>query len=207
MLKGMLKILIVGLLKYSAQLLMACLGAQLFQIRKVIGIYVGGSPVPGQRECIKILQRLERKVNPCEIFEDIRGLIAFDTFFYNRIYDKLFSEPIVQRFCLYGRVMAGGVLTKKEKKEIAKINEVPKEFRGSVGKLPVIIYDLIYIAINEFKDKDKFQVNVGISVQHDVFQQSISNIISKLLCVSRVQTLEDLADYLQFKLIFMDLII
>jgi hypothetical protein len=111
-----------------------------------------------------ILQRLKRNDNPLEIFEDIRNLIAFDTFFITPIFDEFFNEPIAQKFYLYGKVMVGGIFTEEEKKYIAKIDDVPRQFNISVQKLSFSIHDLIYIAITEYRDKDKFQANIGISV-------------------------------------------
>lgn len=186
-----------GIIEVSCSTTNGMSGSPIISNRKVIGVYVGGPPVQGQRECLKILQRLARRENPLEIFEDLRNLIFFDTFLITPIFGKFFSGSIVQDFYLYGRAMAGGILTTKEKKNIAKISDVPRIFKNLVGQLSSSIYDLIYLAFTEFKEKDKFQANIGISIHHDAFQNGILNIIDKFSNVIRAQTPEDLVNYLR----------
>ncbi|OMJ71450.1 hypothetical protein SteCoe_30333 [Stentor coeruleus] len=109
-----------GIIEVSCSTTNGMSGSPIILNRKVVGVYVGGPPIPSQRECIKIIQRLERKENPCEIFEDVRNLVLFDTFFTDNIFKDILKERSVENFELYGRAIAGGLLTEKEKKKSPK---------------------------------------------------------------------------------------
>lgn len=196
MLKEILRVQIMGIIEVSCSTTNGMSGSPIVSKKKVIGIYIGGSPVPGQRECVKIIQRLSKKEPWCEILEDLRNLIAFDKFFISPLFYELFNNPLVKKFALLGKALSGSYLTHEEKKEIAKIYTIQDEFDSTVYELSSVLYKKIYTAVIMFRDKYKFQANVGLSVQHEAFRQSIPVIISKFSNVYRAQTLEDLIYYL-----------
>jgi hypothetical protein len=106
--KGRIECVKNGLIEISCSDNSGMSGSPIISQEKVVGVYVEGPLIPGQRECVKILQRLWKQENPLEIMQDIRNLILFDSYFADAIFYQF-----VENFDLIGRSLAGVKLKKK----------------------------------------------------------------------------------------------
>lgn len=186
-----------GLIEVSCSTTNGMSGGPIICKKKCVGVYIGGPPVPGQRECLNIKRRLAQNDNPIEIMSDLRDLCKYDVHFSIPQFSRLLDIKFVKDYYLIGKFKAGEKLTKIEKKRLLSLGDLDLQFKNAVNLLSELLLGQIYRCMIFYKNKDLLKANVGISVLHQFFGQQIRNEINKFTNCTVFSSSNDLIEYLK----------
>ncbi|OMJ70927.1 hypothetical protein SteCoe_30995 [Stentor coeruleus] len=186
-----------GLIEISCSTTNGMSGSPIISEGKLVGVYTGGPPVPGQRESLKIIHRLSKNENPVEIFREIKDLENLDMHFIDPVFQEIINAPTTTKFGLLSKVMAGEVLTQKEIKEINGLNRLQEKYERFVSAISSNLSNIVYNSVVSFTNKDLFKANVGISINHGAFKQKIIKIIDEFSRCATFTSLDELIVHLK----------
>lgn len=186
-----------GLIEISCSAAYGMSGSPIISGRKFIGIYTGGPPVPGQRDCMKILQQLDRNENPAKILRKLNGLTKYDMHYTIPLFSRLLNSSIFRDFESIGKALAGEKLTQNEEKKIRGLNDLQLNLSYITEEISKLILENIRDAVVYFKNKDLLKANVGISINHEFFELKIKRIINEFLNCTEFISVNELVEYLK----------
>lgn len=186
-----------GLLEVSCLTTNGMLGSPIISEGKFVGIYIGGPPVPGQRESLKIIHCLNKNENPIEIFRDIRDLLNLDMHFMDQLFEEIINTEVMNKFGLLSKAMAGKVLTQEEINKIQGFGRLQMRYDQIANSISTFLSGKIYYSVLSFRNKELFKANVGISNNHRAFNEKIRIIVNKFSECTIFASLDDLINHLK----------
>lgn len=186
-----------GLLEVSCSTTNGMSGSPIVSEGKFVGIYIGGPPVPGQRESLRIIHRLYKNENPTEIFRDIRDLINLDMNFMDPLFEDIINTEVMNKFGLLSKAMAGEVLTQEEINKIQGLDRLQMRYKQIANNISSLLSGKIYDTVVSFRNKELFKANVGISINHRTFNEKIRIIVNKFSECAIFASLDDLINHLK----------
>jgi hypothetical protein len=136
----------------------ACLmsGAPIISQGKFLGIYVGGPPLPGQRELMRIISHLRKQE-----FEEVSRLV--DDL---KAFDYLYENSIVKEF--RGNYEFSINMFKGEQNKSIYMSHFQQD---RIEWLIEKAFGLIFELSRYYRQRDGFYANIGISYKNDIFRK------------------------------------
>lgn len=163
----------------------------------VVGIYVGGPPVPGQREVMKILQNLNKNESISDAIRDLEILRNYDRFFTVGLFSRILDSQDISTIKLIIKAQSEVKLSEEEERNFAMIQSPEKTLVNLVHEFSSGLCNLIYKAVSFFKHKGMFQANIGISTNHMALTQDVPEIQRRFSLINSCDTIEDLLNQLK----------
>ena len=163
------------LLEVTSSTYVGMSGSPIVSNNKLIGIFCGGPPMPGQREVLLIAAFL-LKDNPIEAYNGLKSCIPYDIYYTEPIFQNLLDNFSV---CLLISLMCKnkGILNAPELAffdEFIKKKIHDSELGAKIVKLKSAIilslFSLIRSTVLLIKDRRCLSFNIGISTKHPAFQ-------------------------------------
>ena len=151
-------------------------GSPIIANEKVVGVYLGGPPLPGQKELFDIAML----INNMEVeraWEELQKLAHFDSDYNAYPFDRLLTDATIQRFVCYNRIKSGinfvdGLLPVYKKCQeglvasLWSLDDTLYNFMMySAGRVIGCIYELVTC----FIPQSDYMFNVGICIKEPCF--------------------------------------
>jgi hypothetical protein len=162
-----------GIIEISCSTTNGMSGSPILIDKKVVGIYVGGPPNPGQRELVEILQRLSRKEDLRMILEDIDWLKKFDGLYNYNVFANICNTGYFKEAQIITMIKERRKLTNDEQTVsdyLLKLSDLDRHLKKCVFSLKNIVLCSISLLVMAFTEKQKYKANVGISTKCDIFR-------------------------------------
>ena len=157
-------------------------GSPIVRNEEIIGIYVGGPPIIGQRELFQIYRKLNSELI-LDAFNQLKSLKLYHQYFSRNTFVILKTD--------FKQFLAVNAIMKKEPphksclmfyKNFCKLNLDDTEievFNDKLKKeLSSKIMHTIYSLVMNYKKPEEYTYNIGLSVSHDLFDD-VRNTLKK----------------------------
>jgi Trypsin-like peptidase domain len=137
-------------------------GSPVISNGKIVGVYVGGPPLPGQRELYLIILKINSTIDEIEISE-FQDLLKYDQYYNNTPFEALASSQNLANYINFYSLINGS------NNSNPNYILLKKNFRNIKNFLSEDLYKLIYNLIILYKDSDQLSFNIAISIKHPLF--------------------------------------
>ena len=135
---------------------------------EIVGVYVGGPPIEGQRELLQALHAVENDNIPT-VYNNIQNFKDLDIHFTEKIFESKVVYLIEQ---CYAEAM---------KPRNSQNNNYP----NIKSTLMQVLHDMLYICVTHYKTPEQFSTNTAVSIQHLLFAD-IRNKVNKFAALDRL---------------------
>ena len=147
---------------------------------EVVGVYVGGPPIEGQRDLVQALHAVEND-DIATVYNNIQHFKDLDIYFTEKIFETNIVEDIEECYA-----------------EAVKLsNSENNNYHIIKSSLIRELYNMLYICVTHYKTPDQFSTNTAVSIQHLLFSD-IRNKVNKFqaLDLSRVADIDEIIVHL-----------
>ena len=120
---------------------------------EIVGVYVGGPPIEGQRELLQALHSVEND-EIRTVYNNIQNFKDLDIHFTENIFERKLVDPIEQCYA------------EAVKPRNSKNNNYP----NIKSRLIREMYDMLYTCVTHYKTPKEFSTNTAVSIQHLLFE-------------------------------------
>ena len=140
----------------------------------LLGVYVGGPPLPGQREAYQVVELLgQNKI--MESWELLKSCVRFDCHLNKEVFRSFINYSMnKEMFCilLLAEKQSPDEVLRAEYEDVKMAWEImPPDVKSTKDALISSISNLIYEICEHTKDSTGFDFNTGISVRHPLFKE------------------------------------
>ena len=147
---------------------------------EIVGVYVGGPPIEGQRDLVQALHAVEND-DIATVYNNIQHFKDLDIYFTEKIFETNIVEDIEECYA-----------------EAVKLsNSENNNYHIIKSSLIRELYNMLYICVTHYKTPDQFSTNTAVSIQHLLFSD-IRNKVNKFqaLDLSRVADIDEIIAHL-----------
>ncbi|OMJ68860.1 hypothetical protein SteCoe_33552 [Stentor coeruleus] len=153
-----------------------------------IGVFVGGPPLPGQREIFKISEIIESKKNIEEAWNLLLSLQTFNSYYINSLFQDLIENDDVRTyfaswFLLYNYKVPN-ILNEEELFLITNCLDLSKELLNSEQVVLNLLDFCVHECLGEYKNVNELNFNVAISTNNIAFE-NITALLNEFKLVSK----------------------
>lgn len=166
-----------------------------------VGVFVGGPPLEGQRELLKIASMIKNSTNIDDAWNMIIALVKKDELYNKPIFANLMNNRIVrnciiallskQKINIPGELIHGSenlTINRTTKKKIIR-----RLKKNSIS----LILDTIYNCLVFYKNSSNFNFNVAISTNHPLFEKLLDS-INKFDAIEKINiTYNEIVDFFE----------
>lgn len=135
--------------------------------------FIGGPPLPGQRELLKICSMLKSKNNIQEAWNLLLSIQGLNCFYSNPLYENLIRDDDVQSYftCLFilNNLVVPPELVENERLLITTGENISKLFYDTEETILGNIHSCISECLGSFINVGELNFNLAISTNHYIF--------------------------------------
>ncbi|OMJ68447.1 hypothetical protein SteCoe_34099 [Stentor coeruleus] len=164
-----------------------------------VGVFVGGPPLEGQRELLKIASMMKNEIDVEEIWNRLISLVDKDEFYKKPIFKKLINDQFVRKY-ITALLFVKKLEIPEELKEYQKVlphdkTKIQKLILSSQKECINSIIDIITKCLMQYKNCHEFRYNVAIPINNPLFNIVVDNINRFDFIEKKNITLDQIIDF------------
>jgi Trypsin-like peptidase domain len=149
-------------------------GSPILSSNKLVGVFCGGPPMPGQREALQVCSLIHQK-RGLEAYRILESCIIYDSYYTDRIFHKIFEDIHTKLLIciILKKTNVSPVETLKPAYEIINKfsdNEIRDLKIFLKGDIISKLLDVIRRAVVLVNNNSDLTFNIGISIKHPAFR-------------------------------------
>lgn len=164
-----------------------------------VGVFVGGPPLEGQRELLKIASMMKNETDVEEIWGMLVCLIKKDEFYKKPIFSKLINNEFVRKYITALHLVKKIEIPEELKQHLKDLPHNKAKFQEFIlsSRKECInkIMDIITKCLAEYKNCHEFRFNVAIPINNPLFKKIVDNINGFDFIEKKSITLSQISDF------------